>query len=105
MPKNGSPGFKLGWIHGCESGLGSQFGGAFFMSFYSWKRDPDIASVDPNITRIRARYKKELKDVNWDNPAEVKKNLSDYNSVTVLFLAHYTPPIWNHLFPVKIVLV
>ena len=81
MPKNGSPGFKLGWIHGCESGLGSQFGGAFFMSFYSWKRDPDIASVDPNIPRIRARYKKELKDVNWDNPAEVKKNLSDYNTI------------------------
>jgi len=81
MPKNGTPGFKLGWVHGCESGLGSQFAGAFYMSFYTWKRDPDIASVDPNIPRIRTRYRKELKGVNWDNPAEVNKNFSDYNTI------------------------
>ena len=29
----GSPGFELGWMHGCESGLGTQFGGAFMMTF------------------------------------------------------------------------
>lgn len=81
MPQDGSPGFKLGWIHGCESGLATQFGGAFYMSFYSWKKDPDIASADPNIPRIRARYKKELKDINWNNSNEIKKNFSDYNTI------------------------
>jgi hypothetical protein len=81
MPKGGTPGFKLGWIHGCESGLGSQFAGAFYMTFYTWRRDVDIASVDPNISKIRARYKKELRAVNWDNPVEVSKNLSDYNTI------------------------
>jgi hypothetical protein len=86
MPKGGSPGFELGWIHGCQSGLGSQFGGAVYMTFYTWSRDPDITSVNPNIPKIRERYKKELKDVNWDNPEEVKKNFSDYN--TVFWRAH-----------------
>lgn len=81
MPKGGTPGFQLGWIHGCESGLGSHFAGNFYMSFYTWKRDVDIALSDPNIPKIRARYKKELRNVNWDNPAEVKKNLSDYNTI------------------------
>ncbi|MDX2082915.1 MAG: hypothetical protein SFV53_02885 [Rickettsiales bacterium] len=81
MPKGGTPGFKLGWIHGCESGLGSQFAGAFYMTFYTWKRDPDITSVDPNIKKIRIRYKKELRGINWDNPEEIKKNFSDYNTI------------------------
>ncbi len=81
MPKNGSPGYTLGWIHGCQSGLGSQFGGAIYMTFYTWSRDPDIASVNPDIPKIRARYKKELRAVNWDNPADVKKNFSDYNTI------------------------
>jgi hypothetical protein len=80
-PKNGSPGMRLGWEHGCESGLGSQFGGPFYMTFYTWKKDVDIASSNPNIELIRKRYRKELKDVKWDNPADVKKNLSDYKSV------------------------
>lgn len=81
MPKGGTPGFELGWIHGCESGLGSQFGGAVYMSFYTWKRDPDIASVNPDIPKIRARYRKELAKVNWNDPVEVKKNFSDYNTI------------------------
>lgn len=81
MPKGGTPGFRLGWIHGCESGLGSQFAGAFYMTFYTWNRDVDIASVDPNINRIRTRYKKELRGINWDNAAEVRKNFSDYNTI------------------------
>lgn len=81
MPKGGSPGFELGWIHGCQSGLGTQFGGAFYMSFYTWSRDPDITSVNPNIPKIRERYKKELKDVNWDDPQDIKKNFSDYNTI------------------------
>lgn len=86
MPKGGSPGFELGWIHGCQSGLGSQFGGAVYMSFYTWSRDPDITSVNPNIPKIRERYKKELRKVNWDDITEVKKNFSDYN--TIFWSAH-----------------
>jgi len=81
MPKGGSPGYNLGWIHGCQSGLGSQFAGAFYMSFYSWSKDPDIASANPDIAKIKMRYKKELKDVNWNNPADVKRNFSDYNTI------------------------
>lgn len=86
MPKGGTPGFELGWQHGCESGLGSQFGGAIYMSFYSWKRDPDIASSKPDIPKIKARYKKELAKVNWNEPRDIAKNFSDYNSV--FWLAH-----------------
>jgi hypothetical protein len=81
MPKGGSPGFNLGWIHGCQSGMGSQFGGAFGMTFYTWSKDPDIASSNPDIPKIKARYKKELKDINWDDINEVKKNFSDYNTI------------------------
>ncbi len=81
MPKGGSPGFRLGWIHGCESGLGSQFGGSIYMSFYTWKKDPDIALTEPDYEKIRKRYKKELADIDWNNPAEVKKNFNDYNTI------------------------
>lgn len=81
MPKGGSPGFELGWIHGCQSGLGTQFGGAVYQSFYTWSRDPDISSATPDIPKIRERYKEELKKVNWNDPIEVKKNFSDYNSI------------------------
>jgi hypothetical protein len=81
MPKGGTPGYELGWIQGCQSGLGSQFGGAFYMTFYTWSRDPDITSTNPNIPLIRERYKKELAKVNWDDPIDVKKNFSDYNTI------------------------
>ncbi|MES2961114.1 MAG: hypothetical protein V4694_01890 [Pseudomonadota bacterium] len=81
MPKGGSPGYNLGWTHGCQSGLGSQFAGAFYMSFYSWSKDADIASSNPDIAKIKMRYKTELKDVNWNDPADVKKNFSDYNTI------------------------
>ncbi len=82
MPKGGSPGYNLGWTHGCQSALGSQFAGSFFMSFYSWSRDPDISSSNPNIEKIRQRYgKKELKDINWNDLAQVKANFADYNQV------------------------
>lgn len=87
MPKGGSPGYNLGWIHGCQSGLGSQFGGAIYMSFYTWSRDPDITSSKPNIPLIKDRYKKELKDVNWNDPADIKRNFADYNMV--FWDAHY----------------
>jgi hypothetical protein len=87
VPKEGSPGFKLGWLHGCESGLGTQFGGAIYQSFYTWKRDPDIASANPDYNVIRKRYKKELKGVNWRDIKDIKKNLSDYN--TIFWGGHY----------------
>jgi len=81
MPKGGTPGYNLGWIHGCNSGAGTQFGGAIYISFYHWQRDPDITSSNPNIPLIRERYKKELADVNWNNLDDIKKNFSDYNMV------------------------
>jgi hypothetical protein len=87
VPKEGSPGFKLGWLHGCESGLGTQFGGAIYQSFYTWKRDPDIASANPDYNVIRKRYKKELRGVNWRDIKDIKKNLSDYN--TIFWGGHY----------------
>ncbi|MFT6331879.1 MAG: hypothetical protein ACJAW3_000199 [Lentimonas sp.] len=90
LPKEGSPGFKLGWLHGCESGLSTQFGGAIFLSFYQWKKDPDIAKSRKSladISRIRERYKDEkIAKINWNNPREVKKNFSDYN--TIFWSAH-----------------
>ncbi len=86
IPKDGSPGLQLGWQHGCESGLGSQFGGNFYMSAYTWHRDVDITSSNPNIEAIRKRYKREFKSINWNDSAEVKKNLSDYN--TIFWTAH-----------------
>jgi hypothetical protein len=81
MPKGGTPGFNLGWIHGCQSGMGSDFGMALGMTFYTWSKDPDIASSNPDIPKIKARYKKELKDINWNDEAEVKQNFSDYNTI------------------------
>lgn len=51
------------------------------MYFYTWSRDPDIISVNPDINKIRLRYKKELAAVNWNNRDEIKKNFSDYNSI------------------------
>lgn len=81
MPKGGSPGYNLGWIHGCQSGLGTQFAGSVGMTFYTWSRDVDIVSTKPNIKAVQERYKKELKDVNWNDSADIKRNFSDYNLV------------------------
>ncbi|MDA9817988.1 hypothetical protein N9C35_03010 [Flavobacteriaceae bacterium] len=89
MPEKGSPGFKLGWLHGCESGLGTQFGGAFMMTFYSWAKDPKISSYateekinpyDPQILSVKKKYGSKL-DINWDDPNEIKQNFYDYNTV------------------------
>jgi hypothetical protein len=86
MPKGGTPGFELGWTHGCQSGLGSDFGGNYYMTWYTWSRDPDITSSNPDFEKIKKRYKKELKDIDWNNEAEVKKSFSDYN--TIFWAAH-----------------
>ncbi len=84
-PKNGTAGFQLGWLHGCESGLATQFGGAIYQSFYSWKKDADIAKASPtpeDLERVRRRYEDEkIAKIDWNNPVEVKKNFSDYNTI------------------------
>lgn len=80
MPKGGSPGFELGWKQGCESGLSTQFGNAMYAYFYRYKKDPDIMSSNPDIVKISQRYRKEL-PINWNNPAEVQKNISDYKKI------------------------
>ena len=84
LPPGGSPGYRLGWNHGCESGLGTQFAGAVFMTFYTWHKDIDIVKSQPtqeDVDRVRKRYPKELAGVDWKNPASIKKNFSDYNTV------------------------
>lgn len=81
LPKGGSPGFTLGWLHGCESGMATQFGGGFYMTFYEWKKDPDISSSNPDIAKIKNRYKRELKNVNWNDENDIKRNLNDYRSI------------------------
>lgn len=85
-PKDGSPGYRLGWEHGCHSGLATQFAGSFFISFYYWKRDVDITSSNPDYIKIRMRYKKELKDVNWNDKNDITRNFRDYN--TIFWTAH-----------------
>ena len=81
MPKGGTHGFDLGWIHGCESGLATQFGGEAYKMFYAWKKDPDIISVNPNFEAVKKRYKTELKNINWNDQKEVTKNFSDYKKI------------------------
>lgn len=85
---DGSPGLELGWMHGCESGLGTQFGGAIMMTFYSWKKDETIAaysgeSINPNnpdIIAVREKYGRDL-DINWNDPREIAKNFREYNLI------------------------
>jgi hypothetical protein len=85
---SGSPGLELGWVHGCESGLGTQFGGAIMMTFYSWNKDETIAAysgenINPNspeIIEVRNKYGKDL-DIDWNNPQEIAKNFNEYNMI------------------------
>lgn len=88
MPKKGTAGFRLGWKHGCESGLGSQFGGSIMMTFYTWDKDPYIAKTaqtPEELKIIRDKYP-ELKDINWNDPNEIQKNFNDYK--TIFWNAH-----------------
>ena len=81
MPKGGSPGYNLGWIHGCQSGAGTQFGGTFYKMFYNWTKDTDIISSKPDIERIRKRYPKDLAGIDWSDPRDIKRNFDDYKLV------------------------
>jgi len=79
-PDQASYGFRLGWIHGCESGLATNFGGTFFMSFYKWKRDPDLIASNPDRYKLSRKYEDEL-PLDWNNDREVEKNIYDYNNI------------------------
>jgi hypothetical protein len=79
-PKDGTPGYRTGWEHGCESGLATQFGSAFFMAFYSWKRDENLTISKPDMDLVKETYEKEW-DIDWNDLEEVKTNIRHYNKV------------------------
>tara|TARA_Y100000389_G_scaffold38523_1_gene32893 strand:+ start:786 stop:1301 length:516 start_codon:yes stop_codon:yes gene_type:complete len=79
-PKEASYGFRLGWIHGCESGLATNFAGVFFMTFYEWKKDHDLLAQPLDKVKLSKRYRKEL-PIDWNNDREVNKNITDYNTI------------------------
>lgn len=85
VPKDGTPGYRQGWMDGCESGLATQFGSAIMMAFYQWKKDPDLAISNPDLNLIRSKYGTKW-DINWDNINEVKANISQYKAV--FWMAH-----------------
>ncbi len=84
-PKDGTPGYRTGWMHGCESGLSTQFGSAIMMTFYKWKKDPLLSVANPDLNLVRAKYEKEWK-INWNNPSEIKDNIRNYK--TVFWIGH-----------------
>ena len=85
VPKDGNPGYRTGWMHGCESGLATQFGSAIMMSFYRWKKDPDLSIDKPDLNLIHQKYGDQW-DINWNDPEEIKMNIKHYKKV--FWLAH-----------------
>ena len=79
-PKDGTPGYRTGWMHGCESGLATQFGSAFMMTFYKWKKDPDLSINQPDLELVRKKYEDKW-DINWNNPEEIKTNIRHYQKI------------------------
>lgn len=51
MPKDGSPEYRLAWKHGCESGLGTAFGGTLYKHFYTWTKDQKMLN-EPDYTKV-----------------------------------------------------
>ena len=84
-PEYGSYCYRLGWIHGCESGLATNFGGVFYMTFYDWKRDSDLLATNVDRELLKERYEEEL-PIDWNNSDIVEKNMYDYN--TIFWRAH-----------------
>ena len=80
MPKGGSPGFILGWRHGCESGMATNFGTGIYTSIYRWRKDPLFMVSNPDIGAIHKKYAKELRGVNWNDPNDVNNNIKDYKT-------------------------
>ncbi len=79
-PKDGTPGYRMGWMHGCESGLATQFGSAIMMTFYKWKKDPDLSIAKPDLNLIRKKYEDKW-DINWDDPKEIQNNIRHYKKI------------------------
>ena len=71
-PKKGSPGYLLGWNHGCQSGMATNFGGPLFLWLWDYKKDADLVRHDRDLEKLRVKYEKEL-PINWDDPEEVAK--------------------------------
>jgi hypothetical protein len=55
------------------------------MTFYKWKRDPDLAKGSLDRVKLSRKYKKEI-PIDWNNDREVEKNIYDYN--TIFWRAH-----------------
>jgi len=79
-PKDGTVGYRMGWIHGCESGLATQFGSAFMMTFYKWKKDPDLSITKPDLNLVRKKYQNKW-NINWNDESEIKKNIRHYQKI------------------------
>lgn len=80
VPKDGDPGYRTGWMDGCESGLATQFGSGIMMTFYKWKKDPDLSVANPDLYLIRQKYGNKW-DINWNDEEEIKANIRHYKSV------------------------
>lgn len=85
-PKDGTPGFRQGWMQGCESGLATQFAGSFMMTFYKWTKDPLLSIANPDLNLVRKKYGKKW-DINWDNPTEIKDNIRHYKKI--FWISHF----------------
>ena len=79
-PKDGTPGYRAGWMDGCESGLATQFGSAIMMSFYEWKKDPDLSVARPDLNLIRKKYEDKW-DIDWNNTEEIQVNIRHYKRI------------------------
>ena len=44
------------------------------MTFYKWKKDPDLSVSKPDLRKIRIKYEDKW-DINWDNRDEINKIL------------------------------
>ena len=84
-PKDGTPGYQMGWMHGCESGMATQFGSAIMMAFYKWKKDPDLSIARPDINLIKLKYEDRW-EIDWNNPEEIQRNIRHYKKI--FWVAH-----------------
>ena len=80
VPKDGTPGYRQGWMDGCESGLATQFGSGFMMTFYKWKKDPLLSQDKPDLNLVRAKYEDKW-DIDWNNKSEISDNARHYKKI------------------------
>ena len=72
-------------MHGCESGMATQFSSAIMMAFYEWKKDADISVSKPDLDLVRRKYEDKW-DINWNDPEEIKTNVRHYQRI--FWIAH-----------------